>query len=517
MGRSISAILFWLTMALVIGEELPGEAGDGDSGGGNLLSKDTACKGVTISLEEKVKAVEMQEFNISLTVSSSSSSSGWLLSVTPSWNGLRVLDGGQLKAGSGEEEEWVITMVGKQFFLYTIKVECEGGTLASFEVAIGRGAQDSTLAVVFQRVGFLIMAVAMFMMGCEMDATAVIAYLRRPLAPALGMICQYLLMPMAAYLVGLLLLREHVWARYGLILIGCCPGGTGSNFWTALFGGDINLSITMTFCSTLASFGMTTFWLWFFAKFVLPVDAPARLPYLQLLVSLVSLVVPVVLGMVLTSKRPDLSKRVMRSTRPFLVIILVTMAVLGTYTNRYFFSVVSWFHIVAPLILGFFGYVAGSLMAWMACLNRKQIVAVSLETAMQNVGIAILVLQSNLESPYGDMALLSVIGYLLSSMGPINLFVFAIFKSAELVRRNCLMPSSDEQANPSDLQENKSRPVDLQENRNKQGGDLQDIPSANEDDLPDGRGSWSEAKKHQVAKNWEGGEVYDNRVFSTNE
>ena len=34
------------------------------------------------------------------------------------------------------------------------QVECEGGTLATFEVAIGRGAQDSTLAVVFQRVVF---------------------------------------------------------------------------------------------------------------------------------------------------------------------------------------------------------------------------------------------------------------------------------------------------------------------------------------------------------------------------
>ena len=31
-------------------------------------------------------------------------------------------------------------------------------------------------------------------------------------------------------------------------------------------------------------------------------------------------------------------------------------------------------------------------MAWMACLNGKQIIAVSLETAMQNVGIAVLVL-----------------------------------------------------------------------------------------------------------------------------
>ena len=120
-------------------------------------------------------------------------------------------------------------------------------------------------------------------------------------------------------------------------------------------------------------------------------------------------------------------------------------------------------------------YIAGSGLAWLARLNTKQIIAVSLETAMQNVGIAVLVLQvtkdgvdgyvymvdarygyctstfyqlwypqsnlkknlhgsrqiwilypqvlytsydihpqSNLESPYGDMALLSVIGYLLS-------------------------------------------------------------------------------------------------------
>ena len=87
---------------------------------------------------------------------------------------------------SGKEEEWVIKMVGEQFYLYTIKViiimmmtmmitmlmnitvvtifdddiyaqvECEGWTLASYEVAIGRGAQDSTLAVVFQRVTTLI-------------------------------------------------------------------------------------------------------------------------------------------------------------------------------------------------------------------------------------------------------------------------------------------------------------------------------------------------------------------------
>ena len=88
-----------------------------------------------------------------------------------------------------------------------------------------------------------------------------------------------------------------------------------------------------------------------------------------------------------------------------------------------------------------------------------------------------------------------------------NLFVFAIFKTTELGRRNCLKPSSEEKrADQGDLQESRSRP-----------GDLQDIQSADEGDLQDGRGSWSEAEKEET-KNWDGGEaVYDNRVFCTNE
>lgn len=42
---------------------------------------------------------------------------------------------------------------------------------------------------------------------------------------------------------------------FGLLVLGCSPGGTGSNFWTLLLGGDVNLSITMTFVSTIAALG----------------------------------------------------------------------------------------------------------------------------------------------------------------------------------------------------------------------------------------------------------------------
>ena len=43
--------------------------------------------------------------------------------------------------------------------------------------------------------------------------------------------------------------------RLGLFVIGVCPGGVASNFWTLLFNGDVNLSITMTFVSTIAAMG----------------------------------------------------------------------------------------------------------------------------------------------------------------------------------------------------------------------------------------------------------------------
>ena len=42
---------------------------------------------------------------------------------------------------------------------------------------------------------------------------------------------------------------------FGLLAMSCSPGGGGSNTWAYLLGGDLDLSITMTFFSTLFSLG----------------------------------------------------------------------------------------------------------------------------------------------------------------------------------------------------------------------------------------------------------------------
>lgn len=41
----------------------------------------------------------------------------------------------------------------------------------------------------------------------------------------------------------------------GLVSLSCAPGGGASNSWTILLGGDVNLSLTMTFLSLVLALG----------------------------------------------------------------------------------------------------------------------------------------------------------------------------------------------------------------------------------------------------------------------
>ena len=47
--------------------------------------------------------------------------------------------------------------------------------------------------------------------------------------------------------VGLVFLPDSPLGRYGLLVVGSSPGGGQSNLWTALWAGDLDLSVTMTF------------------------------------------------------------------------------------------------------------------------------------------------------------------------------------------------------------------------------------------------------------------------------
>ena len=63
----------------------------------------------------------------------------------------------------------------------------------------------------------------------------------------------------------------------GVILVGCCPGGTASNVITFLARGDLALSVGMTATSTVLAPLLTPLLVWLMAGTFVDVDAVGML------------------------------------------------------------------------------------------------------------------------------------------------------------------------------------------------------------------------------------------------
>lgn len=96
-------------------------------------------------------------------------------------------------------------------------------------------------------------------------------FMQRPLSILFGCVAQYTIMPASAALIGKFFgLSPSL--LVGLILLGCCPGGTASNVVTLIAQGDVPLSIVMTVCTTLGAIIFTPFLTKILAGAYIPVN-----------------------------------------------------------------------------------------------------------------------------------------------------------------------------------------------------------------------------------------------------
>lgn len=91
--------------------------------------------------------------------------------------------------------------------------------------------------------------------GAALDMNKVKASFTRPIGPCLALFCHFLVLPLAAYGLGVLLFPDNVEMQLGLFFTGVSPAGGASNIWTVILGGNIDLSVAMTATSTFAAFG----------------------------------------------------------------------------------------------------------------------------------------------------------------------------------------------------------------------------------------------------------------------
>lgn len=281
---------------------------------------------------------------------------------------------------------------------------------------------EATLNDIFTLILIIMVVVNTVNMGAQLDLEIVKAVLKKPIGPMVGFVSQFVFMPLFSFFVGWLMSSDPMF-RLGLFVLGCCPGGTGSNFWTLLLDGDINLSITMTFFSTILALGMMP--LWIFLMGPLLSDAVTEgdlvIPFTDLIVSLFMLILPVALGMWIRWRWVKAAKFMEKIIVPFTLLTVIFVFTAGVYINLFIFQLITGKMVGAGFVVAISGYLFGAGLSWMFRLNWAQITAVSVETAFQNGNIAFVLLKLSFKNnePYGELSALAPVAQLLVTGSPL--------------------------------------------------------------------------------------------------
>ena len=227
----------------------------------------------------------------------------------------------------------------------------------------------------------LLLGIIMFGMGLTLKAKDFAIVFKKPIPVIIGILAQYIIMPVVAFALAKLLNLSPELAA-GLVLVGACPGGTASNVMVYLAKGDVPLSVAMTSCSTLLAPILTPLVLLLFAGEWIPVDAGS------MFLSIVQvIIIPIVLGILINYFLP---KAVEKSTEALpLVSVVAIVAIVAAVVsgNRDTIATTGALLFVAVMLHNVFGLLFGYLVGAMTGLDVTQRRAISIEVGMQNSGL----------------------------------------------------------------------------------------------------------------------------------
>ncbi|KAL7306882.1 hypothetical protein TKK_0001042 [Trichogramma kaykai] len=281
--------------------------------------------------------------------------------------------------------------------------------------------------------------------GCAMDWDVCKKTIKKPIGPLIGCVCQFLLMPMISYVLGLLLFPSHPEMQLGLFFTGISPSGGASNIWTIILGGNLNLSVTMTTLCTIAAFGLMPMWLFTLGKIIFD-KANLIMPYDKIATFAIGLIIPLTIGYLIQKKLPRFSVIMVRIMKPFSVCLIIFIVIFAIITNLYLFRLFSWQIILAGLGLPWLGFIFGLLVAFIFRQQNQDIRAIAIETGVQNTGVAIFLLRFSLKQPDADLT--TVIPVSCAIMTPLPLMVLYCVKLVIDKRKKKLMRSQEKVQDP---------------------------------------------------------------------
>ena len=223
--------------------------------------------------------------------------------------------------------------------------------------------------------------IIMLGMGLTLEFDDFSRVLKNPGMVALGVMLQFILMPLAGFLIAKVFSLGPVFSS-GLVLVACCPGGTASNVVSYLARADLALSVSMTATSTLVAIVLTPLLTSWLAGSYLPVNG-----WMLFWSTLKVVLMPVVLGVFLRKYLPAVTSKILPYA-PLAAVVMIVFIV-ASIISRSSNILLENFGILflAVFLLHFMGFASGYLLARVFTRNVIASRTISIEVGMQNSGL----------------------------------------------------------------------------------------------------------------------------------
>lgn len=185
--------------------------------------------------------------------------------------------------------------------------------------------------------------------GAALSVEVLRGLVTRPVGPCIAFITQVVGMPLLSYALGIFIFPESPAMQLGLFFTGIAPSGGASNTWSAVLGGNINLSVLMTTVSNVAVFATMPIWIFTLGQLIFE-RAGMEVPYGKLASYCVSLVVPLLIGLAIQRWLPRVAQIMVRWLKPISAGMIGAIIILAVATNFYLFKLFTW-QVSADLLL----------------------------------------------------------------------------------------------------------------------------------------------------------------------
>ena len=227
------------------------------------------------------------------------------------------------------------------------------------------------------------LGIIMFGMGMTMTVDDFKGVLHSPKAVVIGVVAQFMLMPGLAYLLCQLFQLPPAIA-IGVILVGCCPGGTASNVITYMAKGNTALSVACTSVSTILAPILTP------AVFYLLASQWIEINAMSMLGSILQVVLfPIILGLIVRSvlkQKVETYIQVMPLISVLAIVAIVAAIIAGSKPQ----ILESGLLILAVVALhNGLGYLLGFGASRLFKLPYADSKAIAIEVGMQNSGLGV--------------------------------------------------------------------------------------------------------------------------------